>query len=284
MHIKKVLAPVDFSPSSRVAVDYGVALARRLHSQLTLLHVLESPKKEVKAETEQATRLLSALIGSEDQDDLNLGIVVRSGHIQEQISSAIKETGADCVIMGTHSRGPLRRWFIGSVTLGLLRKLSVPIMTVCNVNRPFSFGRIIYATDLAESKETSFDYVLDLAEKTGARVSVVHAIDPTPATHETTGMAVYLAENRQQIIEQARTALEALAAEGHRRKVRVETSVIDGVPADVILHMADADAGDLIALAIQDKGLLERMLIGSTAERVIREAPVPVLCIPVSKA
>jgi nucleotide-binding universal stress UspA family protein len=196
--------------------------------------------------------LLSALIGPEDQDDLDLGIVVKSGHTQDQISSVILETGADFVVMGTHSRGVLHRWFIGSVTLGILRKMVVPIMTVCHVNRPLSFGRIVYATDLSESRKKGFDFTLDLAERTGAQIFLVHAIEPTPVTYESMDMAVYLSENRRDQIELARNDLENLAAEGRRRKIRVETSVIEGVPADVILHLADANNGNLIALTVED--------------------------------
>lgn len=75
------------------------------------------------------------------------------GDIEEQISSAIREFGADVVVMGTHGRTLVRRWLIGSVTQALLRKLPVPILTVCHAWRPLSFGRILFATDFSESSK-----------------------------------------------------------------------------------------------------------------------------------
>ena len=83
MKIKNVLVPADFSPPSRLAVNYGVSLARQFRAKLTLMHVVESPPalgypfgsenpKVEAAHREQAMRMLSALLAPEDQDDLDL--------------------------------------------------------------------------------------------------------------------------------------------------------------------------------------------------------------------
>lgn len=138
MHIRKVLVPVDFSPASILAIGHGIALARRFKAKLALLHVIEpsvaltytfptESEKADKARYEQAERMLGALVGPEDQDDLDLETAVRMGDIEDQISVAIEEFGADIVVMGAHGRRLISRWLIGSVTQALLRKLPVPI-------------------------------------------------------------------------------------------------------------------------------------------------------------
>src|SRR5690349_19920617 len=142
MDIKNVLVPVDFSPPSQLAVNYGVAFARKLRASLTLLHVVESgaavvvgfPVESTAIEErhrDQALRMLSALVAPEDQDDLDLRILIKSGDIKDKILSVIDEQHADIVVMGTHGRGLFGRWLIGSVTEGILRKVSIPILTVC---------------------------------------------------------------------------------------------------------------------------------------------------------
>jgi len=124
MNIGNVLVPVDFSPPSRLAVDYAVSLARKFRARLTLMHVVESPsafahpfKAESaridKAHREQALRMLSALLAPEDQDDLDLGIVIKSGDIKDEILSTIAEQQADMTVMGTHGRGFFGRFLIG---------------------------------------------------------------------------------------------------------------------------------------------------------------------------
>src|SRR5690242_6619071 len=126
MGSKRVLVPVDFSPPSILAVNYGVSLARQFRGQLMLLHVLsggESPERQ-----EQATAALSMLVSPEDQDDLNLLVLVKAGEIRQQIEAAVAEQHADFVVMGTHGRRLLGRLFIGSVTEDLLRRMTIPLM------------------------------------------------------------------------------------------------------------------------------------------------------------
>src|SRR5262249_55479233 len=133
MLIKDVLVPVDFSPASRIAVNYGTSLARQFHGRLMLLNVVEPvtggmsefPPIAAKIEREhyaQALRMLPALVAPEDQDDLDLQTLVRCGNVEEQILSAVHDEEADLIVMGTHGRGLLGRLFIGSVTQHILRK------------------------------------------------------------------------------------------------------------------------------------------------------------------
>ena len=111
--------------------------------------------------------MLSALLAPEDQDDLDLQIVIKSGDTRDEIVSTIGERRADIVVMGTHGRGLFGRWLIGSITQGILRKVSIPILTVCKATRPMSLNRILFATDLCEASRHGFGHVLELAMVAG---------------------------------------------------------------------------------------------------------------------
>src|SRR5688500_7395818 len=156
---KEVLVPTDFSPPSRLALNHGIAFARKFRARLTLLHVVESstaliytfPTEAPRIEMEhfeQARRMLSTLVAPEDQDDLDLHTLVKSGDVEDEILSTIREDGADLIVMGTHGRGLIGRALIGSLTQKMLRKVDVPILTVCRVARFPAFDRILFATDL----------------------------------------------------------------------------------------------------------------------------------------
>src|SRR5215470_17170783 len=115
MQIKKVLVPVDFSPQSTLAVNNGVALARKFGATLTLLHVVETPsalfhtlhlytapKQADQSERErmdQAQRKLPQLVSPEDQDDLDVSFIVRSGQPEHEIQAVAAEEDADVVVM-----------------------------------------------------------------------------------------------------------------------------------------------------------------------------------------
>jgi nucleotide-binding universal stress UspA family protein len=294
MHIKKVLVPVDFSPPSTQAINHAISLARKFQAKLFLLHVVEPssallaafPDEGKKVETqrrEQAERVLSALVASEDQDDLDLEIIVKFGEIEEEISLAIREAGADLVVMGTHGRRLFGRWLIGSVTQHMLRKMSVPVLTVCHVSRPLSFKRILFATDLSETSTEGFRFALDLASMTGSDLVVAHVIDKRPqVTYETPEVAAVFDEEQKRALEATRATFAEFESEGKRRNVRIEVVLSEGVAAEALPRIADENMVDFMIIPVRRKGRLERVLLGSTAEPVIREAHVPVLSIPIA--
>jgi nucleotide-binding universal stress UspA family protein len=269
-------------------VNYGVSLARKFGARLTLLHVVESPgtlitgfppvnPKVEKEQSERAARMLSALVSSEDQDDLDLGIVVKSGDVEDGIYSAIQELGADIVVMGTHGRGLFGRWLIGSVTQHVLRKISIPILTVCSVVRPMAFNRMLFATDLSEASKRSFGYALDLARMVGLEILVLHAVEPVSLSYGGGELVSYVSESN---IQEVRTQLAEFVERGVRNEIKVQTEVVEGAAAKSILQAVEENDIDLIFLGIQSKGLLERAFLGATAEQVIREAHVPVMSVP----
>jgi nucleotide-binding universal stress UspA family protein len=290
MNITNILVPVDFSPPSRLALNHGIAFARKLRAHLTVLNVVETtaaamyafPVESAKIDTEheeQARRMLCALVAPEDQDDLDLRVLIRQGDIHSEIVSAIAQDKADMVVMGTHGRGLFGRAFIGSVTQHLLRKVHVPVLTVCHVSRPLQFERILYATDLSDSSAAGFLSIVELAAVTRSRVTLLHAIDTAKLVSQTRDAIVNV--DLAQIRTDADSHLKALSADAASRNIPTDVALVEGKPPDAILKAAEDGCSDLIAITIGKKGLLERALLGATAERLIREAHVPVLSIPV---
>jgi nucleotide-binding universal stress UspA family protein len=296
MRITKVLVPVDFSPPSTIAVNHAVMLARRFRAKLSLLHVIEPstalmyafPTESEAAERkrcERAERMLAAMLSPEDQDDLDLETSVAIGDITSVIESAVRKQQADIVVMGTHGRGLVGRWLIGSVTQSLLRKIDVPILTVCHATRPLSFKRILFATDFSDGSLEGLDFAMDLAATLNTAVVVAHVIDKRPVvTYETPEVAAVFDAEQERFLEEARTTFTQIESEGSRRNVKVETILAEGIPADAISRIADENTVDFIILAVSRKSRMDRILLGYTAEKVIRDANVPVLSVPVRHA
>lgn len=265
MRVKNVLVPVDFSPPSKLAVDYGVAFARAFHARLTLLHVLSptAPSAGMN-ETRDIIQNLSGLVSPEDQADLDLNIVAKTGSVDDGLRSVIREHGVDFVVMGTHGRGFLGRMLIGSETHKMLRKMETSVVTVCHAHTGLNFGRILFATDLSAAAEHAYQFVLDIAEAHQSDLTIMHVID-LPGD-----------------MEAAHKAIQELVAQAEIRGIKAESVLVNGHPAEQILAVADTHNVDLIVLGIEQKPFLERALLGVTAERVIREAYVPVLSIPLA--
>jgi nucleotide-binding universal stress UspA family protein len=266
MRVNNVLVPVDFSPPSKLAVDYGVALARAFHARLTLLHVVSPMTASVdKNCARDVVTSLSALVSPEDQGDLDVAIAVKIGSVEEEIKTVVRERNVDFVVMGTHGRGLLGRMFIGSETERILRKIETPVLTVCHSTAGLNFERILFATDLSQAAEHAYRFVLDIAETHQSNVTIVHAVD-VPVDIDVI----------------AKRALDDLVTIAESRGIKAESALVHGHPAEQILDIADTNNVDMIVLGIERRPFLERTLLGKTAERVIREAYVPVLSIPLA--
>jgi nucleotide-binding universal stress UspA family protein len=281
MRIKKLLVPIDFSPASRVALEYAVAFARIFRAKLTLLHLIEPstalalafPDEAVHLEKEhhqQSERMLTAMIATESQRDLDVKALVKSGDVDQQILSTMHEEETDILIMGTHGHN-LVRYLIGSVTHKLLRDSDIPIVTVGHVNRPPAFSRILLATDFSEGSKDVLLRAIDLAHATHAKLVVVNAI--VVGVEGGAEAGEYLGEAR---VEKARAKFDQWRTEASRLRTELETIEAEGPAPDVILNTAEDTSADLILIS---KGIF----LGSVAERVIRHAHIPVMTIPFSK-
>lgn len=293
MHINKVLVPVDFSPASTLAVNHGVALARKFRAKLSLLHVVETPtallytfpsgvEKVERQRAEQAEKMLPILVGPEDQDDLDVKFLVKIGDVQEMIENAVHDENAGVVVMGTHGRSLFGRLLIGSITQGLLRRLGVPILTVCHVSRPLEFRRILFGTDLGSGSDIAFDFALQLAKTADSALVVAHTIDKRPAvTYETPEVKAVFDDEHEQAVRHARNRFAEFEAKASAQEVQIECVLGQGDAAASLVRIADEVVADLMILALRERSVVSRTLLGTVAEPVIRNAHVPVFSVPV---
>ena len=140
-----------------------------------------------------------------------------------------------------------------------------------------SIRHILVPHDFGEPAQHAFDYAMDLAEKLGAKVTVVHAYE-VPVYGFPDGV-VLTAEMAGQIERAARTALEGVAARGARPNVDVQVALRQGPAWSEIDAAAQQLKVDLVVIGTHGRKGMARALLGSVAEKVVRTAPVPVLTV-----
>ena len=295
--LKKILVPVDFSEPSKKAVTYGLTLARQFNASLTIIHIVPEstallyavPAQLLEIEKGQyakAAAEIRNLVPSEYAAKSSVQTIVKIGNIERELLGIVGDEAIDLVVMGTHGRRHLSRWFIGSVTEHMLRHVPVPVLTVSHVEAEkhaiglVSLQRILYATDLSESSTIGLKYAVELARGTGAKLTVMHVVDdedrmlwgPTVITHL----------DRGKLIAELRQKLEDLVKAEKAPGIETETLLVEGKPFQKIVQIAEDRDMDIIVLNLQSKSMVERALLGSTAERVVRLARTTVLSVPVA--
>jgi nucleotide-binding universal stress UspA family protein len=139
----------------------------------------------------------------------------------------------------------------------------------------------LFATDFSESSTEGFQFALELATAINSGLVVAHVVDKRPSvTYETPEVTAVFDAERRRVLEEARTSFGKIESATRDKKVALETVLAEGIPAEAILRIADEHEVDFIVLAIRKKGRLERALLGTTAERLVRDAHVPVLSVP----
>ena len=287
--IANILVPVDFSDASRNAMRHAIALASKFGSTLTAAHIVPSftaftyafpddTGEFEKRAFNEARKLLPQEIPAAFRDRLHTHSVVKSGDVRDELLGIVTEEKADLVVMGTHGRRGVKRFFLGSTTENLLRRIPVPILTVSDrgadkAESPFDplFKRILYASDLSETGTTGLRYCAQFAKTLGAHLSVVHVMelrDPLAFDDK----SVVRAHSQERLNS-------VLAASGCDR-MDVTSEIIEGKPHVEVLKYAERFSADLIVLNLHGHGFLERAILGSMAERVIRSATIPVLSLP----
>lgn len=139
--------------------------------------------------------------------------------------------------------------------------------------------RILFPTDVSEGSAHAVPYVADLTRHYGAKLYIIHVVyDITRAT----GMYVphiNMDELYRDIETNAKKELEKCCVEELRGYRDIEYRILKGVPHEEILKFADENNIDMIIMGTHSRKGLDRVIFGSTAERVVRHAKCPVLTV-----
>src|SRR5262249_8163545 len=145
---------------------------------------------------------------------------------------------------------------------------------------PVPFKNLLYATDLADGSEAGLEFSIRLARGLNAHLTVVHVLQPLDAAMCGIETAGYLPDYATEAHAQASKRLNRLVGLASDGSVPITTLLAEGVPYERINALAGKQNVDLVVINLQGKGRLDRALLGTTAERVIRTATVPVLALP----
>jgi nucleotide-binding universal stress UspA family protein len=150
--LKKVVVATDFSEPSQAALAYGRELARNFGASLTVLHVVDNilmraygsdgivlADSELQREIEGAAqRQVDSLLFDEDRNTLGAtGATITSNAPAAAIVTYARETGADLLVLGTHGRGAVAHFLMGSVAERVVRTAPCPVLTVRHPEHEF---------------------------------------------------------------------------------------------------------------------------------------------------
>lgn len=145
------------------------------------------------------------------------------------------------------------------------------------------FKAILFATDFSESSDFSFGYALSMAKRYNARLNVVHVINEPVDLRGFYVPHISFEKLEEEIEEGAQKMMEKFCRTHIKDYDNFESFIMPGIPYDEIIKKAEELSCDLIMMGTHGRTGLDHVLFGSTAEKVVRKSPVPVMTIRIQE-
>lgn len=208
-------------------------------------------------------------------------VVVRIGVPEDEIAATANELGARAVVVGSHGRTGIARMLLGSVAERVARHAKCSVLIARESAAKDAKEVIVLATDLTDASEPALEAALREATNRNARLFAVHAIeDPHVAAYSELA-AAFGATALGPPPEFEREVNDALAAMIARKlagsPIIAESVVASGAAAPAVVRVAEQVGATLLVVGTGRKSTLERLALGSVAEKIVRHAPCSVL-------
>ena len=291
--IRRILCPLDFSDTSRHALEHAVAMARWFESDITALHVLHQrfvlkppilfaefgDSGPTARDREAAFVRLREWLEKASSAGVKTNLVLDEGNPTACILERADALPADLIVVGTHGLSGFDRLVLGSVAEKVLRKARCPVLTVppaAVTAARVPYKRLLCPVDFSGSSLAALRTAFALAKEADASVTILHVLD-WPADDELLVEQFDAPEFRARVEETARRRLEGLVTEEERTWSRPGARVACGKAYARILETAADERADLIVMGVRGRNALDLTLFGSTTNQVVRRAVCPVL-------
>ena len=260
---------------SRLRVVSAVSVPPSALDIPTVREFAASLREEARVAAETAwKRLAPAFADSEAQ--------VLDGDAREVILQAAEAWPADLIVLGARGLGAVAGVLLGSVSLGVARRAHCSVLVV----KPGASAgsNIVIGVDGSEQAAEAARFVARLPLAPLTVVRLTGAVQPPPLPATTPRIARGLVqEARMQIVKERTAALERALVEATRPfegvAKNVEQQMLVGSPTDVLLGAAARPDVGLVVVGARGLGALQRLLLGSVSENVLRHAERPVLIV-----
>lgn len=275
---RRILVPADLTQPSLAALRAACALARRFGGSVSAVYAESLPPSllgfDAGSGPEGASELARQVAEFRQWREgrlrreaaglpaSRLHVRTLSGDARRVIALLGSGHACDLIVMGTHGRRGFDRFTAGSVAEAAVSRSRVPVLVLRPSDKPFQPRSILCPTNLTPHADDALRAARLAARRFGARLTALLVCGP--------------GEDPRAARERLTARLDAVL--GRSWPKFADARVRRGDPRAGIL--AEASGHDLVVLSAHRKPLLGERVLGSTAERVLRSSPVPVLTLP----
>lgn len=294
---RRILVPLDGSAvaeralplAGRIARASGAALRLVLvhhatpASAITVPQIVPADYDAVTRESEES--YLGQVAERAGGDGTAVTTALLEGVVADAIAADVAAAGADLVVMTTHGRGPVSRFWMGSVADELVRTLTVPVLLIrADAEQDHTMPRrILVPLDGSPRAERALEHAAAFARLGGGGLELLQVVPPImPVVPDGAPLMPPAppAQAGDLLVESARAYVERQAEEVRGRGLAARAEVVvDASAAAAIVEVSQRDGIDLVAIATHGAGGLRRAVLGSVTDKVLRTTRRPLLVI-----
>ena len=289
-----ILVATDFSDASEAAVRTAVRLSNARKQRLKLLHCVdtlpgESPWDQAadlpdKTETElrksameQFEEFFDDLIPALDQPkevEFRVELAAASDAIVELAEDDEEEV--ELVVVGATGRSRVMNFLLGSTAEDVVRRSHRPVLVVPEEAKTGAWEHILAPVGFSDCSRASLEYAAETAREEGAALEVLHAYFP-PTAAAPAGMPEVPPANIETYEQRVEERFDGFLADTDLSGLETTRKLSVGSPADAVVEAVEESGADLVVMGTHGRQGVERLFLGSTAAKVLRRMPCPVM-------
>jgi nucleotide-binding universal stress UspA family protein len=296
--INRILCPTDLSPETDQALRYSLALARANEAKVVVCYCAQPGELyatsqligDSTAGSEKVKGRIQGLFAGTlnrflaDRSHRNPeweGLVIEGEDIGDAIADAAATQGIDLIVMRSRRR-PHRAALLGSTAESVCRTAPCPVLVthsderewIDDVDGLLTIKRILVAYDFSDYSELALRYAISLAQEHQAELHLLHVLPPKAISEPE---IAWYPPSKETAYQHAARRLQKAIPEEVSLWCKVKNAIGEGRPYREVLHYAEKNQIDLISIGAHGAGFGMRALFGSNVDRVLRQAPCPVL-------
>ncbi len=294
---KRILVATDFSEYSKVALDSCLGASKCMKTKLYVLHTIEkfphdyvhllssTTHSNMKQKLEEeAMGKIKAMLPKELLESENIVPIVRFGKPFLEIIKIAKEKDVDLMVIGTHGRAGVDRVILGSVAERVVRKAGCSVMVVRS-KKYVGFKRIIVPIDFSDCSRKALEHSTATARAHNSKLTILHVYEESFI--EPYVRAANSEEEAEEIIKEIEQVNESKYDEFLNTidlsGVEYEKLLKKGIPETEIVAIAMEQQANLIVMGTHGRSGIKHILVGSTAEEVVRNVPCDIIVVKPDK-
>jgi nucleotide-binding universal stress UspA family protein len=290
---KQIVCAIDLSETSDEIIDTAKSIAQVTHASISVIHTVECQQlsflnfilnTEENDGNQAALAELNSLLLATKNKLIGAGIQVdtllEQGSISETIHAYAVKTNADLLIIGAQRSHAIKRLFLGSNALKILRKSACPVL-IAKHKKHNTYQRILIGVDFSQDMSTTISMVKKIAPN--AEIVLAHFYE-IPFE----GMLNHYAEMNDRSIERYRTEvredalkkMQTIADTNHLDPITSSIVVVQGDAVDKLLFLANDYGSDLLVLGKHGNNVAEEWILGSVTNEILNICDQDVLVMP----